>query len=87
MDLEKPGIWYFTDGMTAEKAATTAQRIEELGYSALWIPETVGRNPFVHASWLLANTSSLIIATGIANIYHREPGVTLAAQNLSLIHI
>ena len=81
MDLEKPGIWYFTDGMTAEKAATTAQRIEELGYSALWIPETVGRNPFVHASWLLANTSSLIIATGIANIYHREPGVTLAAQN------
>jgi probable F420-dependent oxidoreductase len=30
---------------------------------------------------LLANTSSLIIATGIANIYHREPGVTLAAQN------
>ena len=35
MDLEKPGIWYFTDGMTAEKAATTAQRIEELGYSAL----------------------------------------------------
>ncbi len=81
MDLEKPGIWYFTDGMSAEKAATTAQRIEELGYSALWIPETVGRNPFVHASWLLANTSSLIIATGIANIYHREPGVTLAAQN------
>ncbi|HBP13965.1 MAG TPA: LLM class F420-dependent oxidoreductase, partial [Gammaproteobacteria bacterium] len=29
----------------------------------------------------LANTSSLVIATGIANIYHREPGVTLAAQN------
>ena len=81
MDLSKTGIWYFTDGMTSQKAANTAKRIEELGYSALWIPETVGRNPFVHASWLLANTSSLIIATGIANIYHREPGVTLAAQN------
>ena len=34
----------------------------------------------VLASWLLSNTKELIVATGIANIYHREPGVTLAAQ-------
>lgn len=26
-----------------------------------------------HSAWLLANTSSLIIATGIANIYARDP--------------
>ena len=81
MDLSRTGVWYFTDRMTANEAAEAAKRIEGLGFSALWIPETVGRNPFVHASWLLANTSSLIVATGIANIYHREPGVTLAAQN------
>ena len=67
--------------MTAAEAADCAKRIEDLGYSALWIPETVGRNPFVHAAWLLANTTSLVVATGIANIYHREPGVTLAAQH------
>ena len=81
MDLSKLGVWFFTDAMAAPMAADTAKRIEDLGFSALWIPETVGRNPFVHAAWLLANTSSLIVATGIANIYHREPGVTLAAQN------
>jgi len=81
MDLSKLGVWFFTDTMAAPMAADTAKRIEDLGFSALWIPETVGRNPFVHAAWLLANTSSLVIATGIANIYHREPGVTLAAQN------
>ena len=81
MDLSKLGVWFFTDRMAAPLAADTAKRIEDLGFSALWIPETVGRNPFVHAAWLLANTSSLVIATGIANIYHREPGVTLAAQN------
>jgi len=81
MDLSKLGVWFFTDAMAAPIAADTAKRIEDLGFSALWIPETVGRNPFVHAAWLLANTTSLIIATGIANIYHREPGVTLAAQN------
>jgi probable F420-dependent oxidoreductase len=80
MQLGKLGVWYFLDGMPAPKAAETAKRIESLGYSALWIPETVGRHPLVHAAWLLANTERLIIATGIANIYHREPGVSLAAQ-------
>lgn len=80
MDLGRLGVWYFLDGQPAPQAAETAKRIEQLGYSALWIPETVGRNPLVHASWLLANTQKLIVATGIANIYHREPGVTLAGQ-------
>ena len=81
MDLSKTGVWYFTDGMSAMEAANAAQRIEALGYSALWIPETVGRHPFAHAAWLLANTARLVVATGIASIYHREPGVTLAAQH------
>lgn len=80
MELGKLGVWYFFDGLPAEKAAQAAQRIEGLGYSALWIPETVGRHPLVHASWLLAHTGKLIVATGIANIYHREPGVTMQAQ-------
>jgi probable F420-dependent oxidoreductase len=80
MQLGKLGVWYFLDGMPAAQAADAAKRIEDLGYSALWIPETVGRHPLVHAGWLLANTSRLVVATGIANIYHREPGVSLAAQ-------
>lgn len=81
MKLGKLGVWYFTDTQSAAQAAQTVQRIEKIGYGTLWIPETVGRNPFVHAAWLLANTTTLNLATGIANIYHREPGVTLAAQN------
>lgn len=81
MDTGKLGVWYFFDGLPAAQAAQAAQRIEALGYGTLWLPETVGRNVLVHAGWLLANTKTLNIATGIANIYHREPGVTLAAQN------
>ena len=81
MNLGKLGVWYFFDGVPAPMAAEAAKRIESLGYGTLWIPETVGRHPLVHASWLLANTSTLNLATGIANIYHREPGVTLAAHN------
>ncbi len=81
MKLGQLGVWYFLDGMPAPAAAAAAKRIESLGYSALWIPETIGRHPFVQASWLLANTDKLIVATGIANIYHREPGVTVAGRN------
>jgi probable F420-dependent oxidoreductase len=81
MDIGKLGVWYFFDPLPAPAAAEAAKRIEALGYGALWIPETVGRHPLVHASWLLANTTRLVVATGIANIYHREPGVSLAGQN------
>ena len=80
MQLSKLGVWFFTDRMAAQEAAEAAGRIESLGYSALWIPETVGRDPFAHAAWLLANTERLVLATGIANVYHREPGVIAQAQ-------
>jgi probable F420-dependent oxidoreductase len=80
MQLGRLGVWYPTDAQGAAAAAETARRIEGLGYAALWIPEALGRHPFVHAGWLLAHTTKLVVATGIASIYHREPGVTLAAQ-------
>ena len=80
MQLSPLGVWFFMDRMSAQDAAAAAQRIESLGYTALWIPETVGRDPFAHAAWLLANTKQLVLATGIANVYHREPGVTAQAQ-------
>ena len=80
MDLGKLGVWYFFDNDSSADAAAKAKRIESLGYGTLWIPETVGKNPLVLASWLLANTEKLNLATGIVNIYHREPGVTRAGQ-------
>ena len=78
MELGKLGVWYFLDGKPAAEAAEFAKRLEDLGYAALWIPETVGRHPFAHASWLLANTSRLVVATGIASIYNRDPGAAMA---------
>ena len=80
MNIGKLGVWYFFDGLPATAAAEAARRIESLGYGALWIPETIGRDPLVAASWLLAGTKKLVLATGIANIYNREPGVTKQAQ-------
>lgn len=74
------GVWWPTDVMSAPDAAEFASWLESLGYGALWIPETLGRDPFAHAAHLLAHTSSLAIATGIANIFNRHPGSMRQAQ-------
>jgi probable F420-dependent oxidoreductase len=73
MELGKWGVWAGLDGLSAPDAAAFAQRIEAMGYSALWIPEAVGREPFSQIGYLAASTSRLIFATGIANIYARDP--------------
>jgi probable F420-dependent oxidoreductase len=84
--LRVPGVWSFTDAMTASEAAELAARVEALGYSALWVPDTVGRDPFAHLAHLAGSTTSLVFATGIASIFHRHPGAmkqaacTLAEQ-------
>jgi probable F420-dependent oxidoreductase len=80
MELGKLGVWLSMDGMSAAAAAAFARRTEERGYAALWIPESRGRNALVHSSWLLANTTKLIVATGIANIYARDPMAMANAQ-------
>ena len=71
-NLGRLGVWTWLDGFTAPEAAEFAQRIEELGYSALWLPEAVGREPFPLIGYLAAQTTSLVLATGIANIYARD---------------
>src|SRR5215470_11130886 len=80
MKLGKLGVWASLDGMTAAAALAFAQRVEKRGYAALWTPESRGRNVLVNAAWLLAGTSRLIIATGIANIYARDAVATANAQ-------
>ncbi|MCU0270460.1 MAG: LLM class F420-dependent oxidoreductase, partial [Acidimicrobiales bacterium] len=56
------------------------REIESLGYSTLWVPEAVGRDPFVASSVCLAATTELRLATGIANIYARDPMTMAACQ-------
>ena len=66
------GVWQSTDAMTSAEAGDFARRVEGWGYGVLWIPEARGRNALVHSAWLLAATTKLIVATGIANIYGRD---------------
>ncbi|MBM3718020.1 MAG: LLM class F420-dependent oxidoreductase [Actinobacteria bacterium] len=81
VDIGRVGIWYGTiDALATSDARRAAATIEDLGFHALWLAEAVGRDPFVSASVLLSATERLPIATGIANIYARDPMTMVAGQ-------
>jgi probable F420-dependent oxidoreductase len=79
-ELGRLGVWTHVDAFTAPEAAAFARQLEGWGYSALWIPEAVGRDPFALIGYLSAETEKLILATGIANIYARD------AMTLKAVH-
>ncbi|MDG1489804.1 MAG: TIGR03620 family F420-dependent LLM class oxidoreductase [Actinomycetota bacterium] len=72
-DLGKIGIWTnVLDQVSSATGIEYCQEAQALGYGAVWIPEAVGRDPFVTACRMLSGTESLVLATGIANIYARD---------------
>ena len=81
MRLGTKGVFWFTDTLDPAQLIKLAQRCEELGYSALWYPEVLGYESFALASYLLAHSKSLIIASGIANIYARDPTAAKQGQH------
>jgi probable F420-dependent oxidoreductase len=84
IQLDAFGVWNFQlDILPASRMQETAAELEELGYSALWYGEAVGREALTKAALLLAGTKRIVIATGIANIYGRDP-VTMAAAQKTL---
>ena len=82
--LPPVGLW--TSALDRQPASVVREavgEIEELGYGALWVGEAVRREAFANASLLLAASQRLIVATGIANIWARDP-VTMAAGHRTL---
>ncbi len=60
--------------LAAADARAYARDLEMLGVPALWIPESLGsKEVFAHSAILLTATKTLVIATGIANIWARDP--------------
>ena len=71
--LGRVGIWTSAlDSQPAARAIELAAELESYGYGAIWLPEAVLRDPFVHATLLLGGTSRINVATGIASIYARD---------------
>jgi probable F420-dependent oxidoreductase len=84
VDLGLVGIWTSTlDRVPSKDAQRAAAALEGLGFPTLWIPEGLGRDPFVTATLLLGATSKIKVATGVANIYARD-AVTMANTQRTL---
>jgi probable F420-dependent oxidoreductase len=81
MGIGRIGIWTSAlDRQPAPVARRAAQEIEQLGYGALWVGEAARREAFTNASMLLSATHQLVVATGIANIWARDPMAMAAGQ-------
>ena len=83
MDLSGVGIWSSQLGYgNADEAANAAAELEELGFTALWIPD-VGGPVLDSVERLLASTNRTVIATGILNLWMHKPS-DVAASYASL---
>jgi probable F420-dependent oxidoreductase len=80
MELGRVGLWSSFDPQPASRVRELAAEIEEMGWSTVWFPESSGRDAFVTASLLLGATTTLKVATGIAQIHGRDPVTMAAAQ-------
>ncbi len=79
MDIGKIGLFVFMDAMSVSESGAFARKAERLGYGTMWFPEAWGRDPFAHAAYLMAKTDAINLATGIANIWARDPMAMAAA--------
>jgi probable F420-dependent oxidoreductase len=76
MELGDFGVWTFARAIGDANGAAAAQLAEELGFRTLWVGGSP-RLPILRP--LLAASERLIVATGIVNVWHYEPG-ELAAE-------
>lgn len=81
MKFGKLGVFTFTDAMDASQLADLATRVEGLGYSTLWYPEAFNYETFAVGGYLLGHSKKLSVASGIANIYARDPAASAMGHN------
>jgi probable F420-dependent oxidoreductase len=79
-DLGRLGAWGHLDSLPISEARAYARRVDELGFGTLWVPETVGREPFALLGLLAAETTSLRLGTSIVSIWGHDPQTTRMAS-------
>ena len=79
MELGQIGVWS-SQARTVDPAAVTdiATEVEALGYRTLWIPGGAGGDVLIRCGTALAATSTLMVATGIVNIWRHDPAEVAA---------
>ena len=81
MQFGKLGVFTFTDALDQSQLTQLAQKVEALGYSTLWYPEAFNYETFALGGYLLGHSKKLLVASGIANIYARDPAASAMGHN------
>jgi F420-dependent oxidoreductase-like protein len=71
----KLGIVAFWKNYDRNAVIHSAQHAEGLGFDSIWIPEAWAYEQFQLLTELALKTTTLKLATGIANVYSRSPGL------------
>ena len=71
----KLGVVAFWKNYDRQAVIHSAQLAEGLGYDSIWIPEAWAYEQFQLLTELALRTKTLKLATGIANVYSRSPGL------------
>ena len=75
------GLWTrHLDAQPIERLRAVVAELEALGWRSLWFWEVFGREALTNAALLLCATQRMVIASGIANIWARDPVAMAAAQ-------
>lgn len=79
-DMGRVGAWVW-DLVTAPapQIREAVRAIEDMGYGAVWFPESRGREVIALSAILLAETSTIKVAPGIANIWARDASAAAGA--------
>ena len=83
-ELGQVGAWGHLDSLPVSQLRAYARHVEELGYGTLWMPETVGREPFTALGLLAGETRRMLLGTGIVSIWgHDAESTRMAAMTLA----
>lgn len=83
-ELGRLGVWGHLDSLAIDDARAFARRADALGYGALWVPETTGREPFALLGLLAGETERLTLGTSIVGIWgHDAQTARMGAETLS----
>ncbi|MEJ7935362.1 LLM class flavin-dependent oxidoreductase [Sphingobium sp. AN558] len=64
--------------------AALATKVEGLGFESVWLLDSFSRDPFLAASFILGNTTTLKVGTGVATVFSRDAmAATQARETLS----
>jgi probable F420-dependent oxidoreductase len=81
IEIGRVGLWIsHFDQQPTSRVRELVVELEAMGWPCVWRPESSGRDALVSATTMLEATTTLKVATGIAQIHARHPLTARAAQ-------